>query len=70
MPTPVSNPDLIPVLQDGLSLSHAPYADIGERVGCSGQIVLEQIDTMLRQGIIKRFGVFMRDLFGASPRPI
>lgn len=57
---PVSIGDLIPLLQEGLPLTHAPYADIGSRIGLSGEAVREQIDSMLTAGIIKRFGVVVR----------
>jgi DNA-binding Lrp family transcriptional regulator len=57
---PVPIGDLIPLLQEGLPLTHAPYAEIGSRIGLSGEDVLEQIDNMLTAGTIKRFGVVVR----------
>lgn len=57
---PVSYPDLIPLLQEGLSLSHAPYAEIGDKIGLSESTVLQQIRNMVAEGTIKRFGVVVR----------
>lgn len=57
---PVLEEQLLMALQDGLPLTVQPYAEIGRRVGLSGDRVIEMITTWLDEGMLKRFGVVVR----------
>ncbi len=52
--------DLIEAIQDGLPLVARPYQAIGVRLGCSEQIVIDRLGSMLDAGVIKRLGVVVR----------
>lgn len=51
---------LLHALQDGLPLVAEPYAELGRRVGLSGDRVIEMIDDWLAEGVFARFGVVVR----------
>jgi len=51
---------LIAEIQGGLPLSSHPYAEIGARIGLDEQSVIERIDAMLADGVIKRLGIVVR----------
>lgn len=51
---------LIRILQGGLPLVAQPYREIAERLGCSENDILRQIEEWQQAGIIKRFGVVVR----------
>jgi siroheme decarboxylase len=51
---------LLAALQDGLPLSHQPYAEMGARAGLSEAMTLELLANWLRDGLIKRLGVIVR----------
>lgn len=51
---------LIAEIQGGLPLSSHPYAEIGERIGLDEQSVIQRIDDMLENGVIKRLGIVVR----------
>ena len=51
---------LVSALQDGLPLSPRPYRALGESIGLDERDVIDGIDEMLRDGVIKRFGVIVR----------
>mgnify|MGYP001544502852 CR=1 FL=1 len=55
-----STEDLIEAIQDGLPLVSRPYAEIADRLNCPESGVIEQLRSMLEQGIIKRLGVVVR----------
>ena len=51
---------LIAAIQDGLPLVARPYADIGSIAGLSETEVLDRLEHLLNQDIIKRFGIVVR----------
>lgn len=51
---------LLAALQDGLSLSERPYAELGTRAGLSEAMTLEFLANWLQDGLIKRLGVIVR----------
>jgi DNA-binding Lrp family transcriptional regulator len=52
---------LVMALQEGLPLFIRPFAILASRVGCDEGEVLERIRRWCAQGVIKRFGVVLRD---------
>lgn len=52
--------ELIPVLQRGLPLVHAPFAEVAAHAGLSQEAVIAQVAQMLQTGTIRRFGVVVR----------
>ena len=51
---------LIAEIEQGLPLCERPYAEIGRRIGCSEQEVIDNIELLQQRGDIKRFGVVVR----------
>ena len=51
---------LISLLQDGLSFSERPYAELADRIGITEADVLKRISIYLENGLIKRFGIIVR----------
>ena len=51
---------LVMALQEGLPLFIRPFAILASRVGCDESEVLERISGWCAQGVIKRFGVVVR----------
>ena len=51
---------LLLALQEGLPLTHRPYADLGQRAGYSEQEVIARLAQWQAEGIIKRLGVIVR----------
>ena len=51
---------LVMALQEGLPLFIRPFAILASRVGCDESEVLERIGRWCAQGVIKRFGVVVR----------
>ncbi len=51
---------LIAEIQDGLPLCSHPYAELAERVGVDESTVIQRIQSMLDNGIIKRLGIVVR----------
>ena len=51
---------LLAALQDGLTLSPRPYAELGAKAGLSEAMTLEMLEGWLRDGLLKRFGVVVR----------
>ena len=49
---------LLNLVQTGLPLEAAPFAAIAERLGCSEQEVLERLEVLRAQGMIRRLGAF------------
>lgn len=49
---------LLNLLQTGLPLVSAPYAEIGRQLGCGEDQVVERISALKTSGIIRRFGAF------------
>ncbi len=47
--------DLLAVLEGGIEVITEPYHSIGQRLGCSVQQILEDIDQLKERGIIRRF---------------
>ena len=56
----VTDRELISVLQRGLPLCDRPYAAIACQIGISESQLIERIGSLLKQGLIKRFGVIVR----------
>jgi DNA-binding Lrp family transcriptional regulator len=52
--------DFIEVVQGGLPLVERPYRELGSRLGCSEQAVIDTLQSMIDAGIIKRLGVVVR----------
>lgn len=51
---------LIAVIQTGLPLSTAPYADLGEQIGMTEDEVINRLVYLNESKVIKRFGVVVR----------
>lgn len=51
---------LIAAIQGGLPLVPEPYRAVGEAIGLSEREVIERIDALLDEGVIKRMGVVVR----------
>ena len=51
---------LVAEIQGGLPLCNRPYAEIAGRLGISEQRVIERVDAMQQQGVIKRMGLVVR----------
>ncbi len=51
---------LICELQSGLPLVARPYLAVAERLGCSEQMVIERVSSLIEEGVFKRFGVVVR----------
>ncbi len=51
---------LIALIQDGLGLTHKPFAHIAEQLGISEQQVLNRLQELKDDGTIKRMGVVVR----------
>jgi DNA-binding Lrp family transcriptional regulator len=51
---------LITAIQGGLPLHPEPYAEVGARIGMSGDEVLERLRALQECGVIKRMGVIVR----------
>ena len=49
---------LLNLVQTGLPLASAPFAELADRLGCSEQTVLERLTVMREQGMIRRLGAF------------
>jgi siroheme decarboxylase len=47
--------DLLAVLEQGLPITREPFAVIGHRLGIPEPEVLERLDRLKRQGVIRRF---------------
>jgi DNA-binding Lrp family transcriptional regulator len=52
--------DLIEAIQRGLPLVSRPYAVVGKSIGMSEQEVMDRLEEMHADGIIKRMGVIVR----------
>jgi len=48
---------IITATQNGLPVTRRPYHDIAEELGLDHRLVLERIQEMLEQGVIRRIGV-------------
>lgn len=51
---------LLAALQEGLPLVTRPFSALGARAGLSEAMAIEIIETWLRDGVLKRFGVVVR----------
>jgi siroheme decarboxylase len=51
---------LIRLIQQGLALCHRPYYAIAEQMGLSEDAVLNLLQGLINDGVIKRFGVIVR----------
>ncbi len=51
---------LVAEIQDGLPVTSRPYHEVGRRIGLSEQQVIERIEALQQQGIIKRLGIVVR----------
>lgn len=49
---------LLNLLQSGLPLSPAPFADLAQQLGSSEETVLERLAQLRAQGMIRRMGAF------------
>ena len=49
---------LLNIIQTGLPLTSAPFADIGVQLGCDEKVVIERLASLREQGVIRRFGAF------------
>lgn len=59
-PLDVRDQALIEAVQNGLPLTSHPYADIGARIGMTGQQVMQRLQALIDAGVIKRLGVIVR----------
>lgn len=51
---------LIALLQDGLPLTDRPYGEIADQLGVSEATVIDRISILIKQGLIKRFGIIVK----------
>lgn len=51
---------LIVAMQNGLPLVSRPYAEIGQSLGLSEQQVIQRLQHLKQQGLIKRLGVIVK----------
>ena len=51
---------LIAEIESGLPLAPRPYAEIADRLGTSEEQVIETLESLMKDGCIKRFGVIVR----------
>ena len=49
---------LLNIIQTGLPLTPAPFADIAARLGCDEERVIDRLADLRTQGIIRRLGAF------------
>ena len=49
---------LLNIIQTGLPLTPAPFADIAARLGCDEERVIDRLADLKTQGIIRRLGAF------------
>lgn len=49
---------LLNIVQTGLPLTPAPFADIARQLGCEESAVLERLSFLQEQGLIRRLGAF------------
>src|SRR5665647_345414 len=49
---------LLNIIQTGLPLTPAPFADIAARLGCDEERVIDRLADLRRLGIIRRLGAF------------
>lgn len=49
---------LLNIVQTGLPLTPAPFADIAKQLGSDEKTVIARISTLKEQGLIRRFGAF------------
>jgi len=49
---------LLNIIQTGLPLTSAPFADIAARLGCDEERVIDRLADLRTQGIIRRLGAF------------
>ena len=50
--------ELLNLVQTGLPLTPAPFADLAARLDCPEQQVIERLARLREQGIIRRLGAF------------
>ena len=50
--------DLLNIVQTGLPLTPAPFADIAAQLGCGEDRVIARLADLQVQGVIRRFGAF------------
>jgi len=48
---------LLAAIQDGVPVTSQPYLEVGERLGLSEKDVMDRLKSLIRDGIIKRFGL-------------
>ena len=51
---------LIKLVQNGLPIVSRPYADIAERLSITEQEVIQRLQKLMNNGVIKRYGVVVR----------
>lgn len=51
---------LIAIIQDGLPLSSRPYAELGRQLDMPEETIIQRIQNMQEDGIIKRMGIVVR----------
>lgn len=47
-------------IQDGMPLMSCPFAEIGERLSLDESVVLERLEAMVEEGVVRRLGVIVR----------
>lgn len=52
--------DILSAIEDGLPISHTPFADVAGRIGLTEAEVIERIARLQDAGIIKRLGLVVR----------
>ena len=55
----VDTEKLIGLIQDGLAICPRPYADLAEKLACTEQDVIDAIERLRKNGVLKRFGVIV-----------
>lgn len=51
---------LLAALENGLPLTHWPYADLGKQLDWAEEVVLSRLEDLITRGLVSRFGVIVR----------
>jgi DNA-binding Lrp family transcriptional regulator len=50
---------LLAAIQDGVPVTPRPFLEVGKRLGLSEADVIDRLKSLVRQGIVKRFGLVL-----------
>jgi len=52
--------EIIKIIQESIPVTLSPFGEIAKQVGISEDEVIDRINEMLKQGVIRRFGAILR----------